>query len=202
MTTPPPAKKSQSPILLIIVFICGLVAGVALTIYKIGPPAATQTAGGEAGTQISKEHAAAIAHLEGEVTKNPDDYQSWIKLGHQYFDTDQPEKAIQAYTRSLALHPGDANLLTDLGVMYRNTGEKDKAIESFDKARGLDARHEPSRLNKGIVLLFDMNDPTGAIASWEELLRLNPEAKMTDGTSVREFIEQLKKELAKQQDKK
>jgi tetratricopeptide (TPR) repeat protein len=86
--------------------------------------------------------------------------------------------------------------------MYRNTGQKDKAIESFDKARELDARHEPSRLNKGIVLLFDMNDPAGAIASWEELLRLNPEAKMTDGTSVREFIEQLKKELAKQQDKK
>ncbi len=202
MTTPPPAKKSQSPILLIIVFICGLVAGVALTIYKIGPPTAPQTTGGEAGTQISKEHAEAIVHLESEVTKNPDDYQSWIKLGHQYFDTDQAEKAIQAYTRSLALHPGDANLLTDLGVMYRNTGQKDKAIESFDKARELDARHEPSRLNKGIVLLFDMNDPAGAIASWEELLRLNPEAKMTDGTSVREFIEQLKKELAKQQDKK
>lgn len=202
MTTPPSTKKSQSPILLIIVFICGLVAGIALTVYKLGPPAATQTAGGESGTQLSKEHAEAIAHLESEVTKNPDDYQSWIKLGHQYFDTDQPEKAIQAYTRSLALHPGDANLLTDLGVMYRNTGQKDKAIESFDKARELDPKHEPSRLNKGIVLLFDMNDPTGAIASWEELLRLNPEAKMTDGTNVREFIEQLKKELAKQQDKK
>ena len=107
--------------------------------------------------------------------------------------TDQPDKAIEAYTRSLALHPGDANLLTDLGVMYRNTGQKEKAIESFDKARELDPKHEPSRLNKGIVLLFDMNDPTGAIASWEELLRLNPEAKMTDGTSVREFIEQTQK---------
>ena len=116
--------------------------------------------------------------------------------------TDQPDKAIEAYTRSLALHPGDANLMTDLGVMYRNTGQKDKAIESFDKARQLDPKHEPSRLNKGIVLLFDMNDPAGAIASWEELLRINPEAKMTDGTSVREFIAQLKKELAKPQDKK
>ena len=209
MSKPSPVKKNQSPILLIIVFICGLVAGVALTIYKIGPPAATPTptptsttTDGQAGTQIAKEHAEAIAQLENEVTKNPDDYQSWTKLGHQYFDTDQPDKAIQAYTRSLALHPGDANLLTDLGVMYRNTGKKDKAIESFDKARELDPKHEPSRLNKGIVQLFDMNDPTGAIASWEELLRINPEAKMTDGTSVREFIEQLKKELAKPQDKK
>ena len=202
MTKPPPAKKSQSPILLIIVFICGLAAGVALTIYKLGPPAATPTAGGQTGTQVPKEHAEAIAQLEIEVTKNPDDYQSWIKLGHQYFDTDQPDKAIEAYNRSLAIHPGDANLMTDLGVMYRNTGQKEKAIESFDRARELDPKHEPSRLNKGIVLLFDLNDPAGAIASWEELLRLNPEAKMTDGTSVREFIAQLKKELAKPQDKK
>jgi hypothetical protein len=62
----------------------------------------------------------------------------------------------------------------------------------------MDPKHEPSRLNKGIVLLFDMNDPSGAIASWEELLRLNPEAKMTDGSSVREFVAHIKDEVAKQ----
>lgn len=202
MTTAAPAGKSRSPILLIVVFICGFLAGVAFTVYKMGSTTPMQSAGNQSGKQISEEEAGAIAHLEKETLDHPEDYQSWIKLGHLYFDTDQPEKAIAAYNRSLALHPGDANLLTDLGVMYRNTGQQDKAIESFDKARETDPRHEPSRLNKGIVLLFDMNDPDGAIASWEELLRLNPEAKMTDGTAVRDFIEQIKKELAKQQGKK
>ncbi len=201
MTTPVPAKKNPSPILLIIIFICGFLAGVAFTVYKTGGKAAPSTAGTGGEEQIPKETAEAISQLEKATLDRPDDYQGWIKLGHLYFDTDQAEKAIAAYTRSLQLHPGDANLLTDLGVMYRNTGENEKAIESFDKAREIDARHEPSRLNKGIVLLFDMNDTAGAIASWEELLRLNPEAKMSDGTAVSEFIGQIKKELAAQQEK-
>jgi cytochrome c-type biogenesis protein CcmH/NrfG len=162
------------------------------------PPTST---GEQTAQQVPQEQAAAIAQLESAVTGQPNDYQAWIKLGHLYFDTHQPEKAIQAYTRSIALHPPDANLLTDLGVMYRNTGQKEKAIESFDKARQLDPQHEPSRLNKGIVQLFDLNDPQGAIASWEELLRLNPEAKMTDGSSVRQFIDGVQKELANQKDK-
>jgi cytochrome c-type biogenesis protein CcmH/NrfG len=197
MKNPAPAKKSQSPLILIVVFICGFLAGVAFTVYKTGGTKATPpTATGEE-KQISKEAAEAIEQLKQVVADHPDDYQSWIKLGHHYFDTDQPEKAIEAYTRSLALHPGDADLLTDLGVMYRNTRQQDKAIESFDKARELDARHEPSRLNKGIVLLFDMNDANGAIASWEELLRINPEAKMTDGNRIRDLVDQIKKELAK-----
>ena len=202
MSAPAPVKKSQSPILLIIVFVCGFLAGVAFAVYKLGPtattPTPTPTADSQKEKQISKEQANAIANHEKETLDHPDDYQAWIKLGHLYFDTDQPEKAIAAYNRSLALHPGDANLLTDLGVMYRNTGDKTKAVESFDKAREIDAKHEPSRMNKGIVLLFDMNDPAGAIASWEELLQLNPEAKMTDGTQVREFVEQIKKELQKE----
>lgn len=209
MTTPQPAAKNRTPILLLIaIFIAGFLVGVAFTAYRMSgtgmsgtaaPPATTT--GDQAAPQIPKEQADAIAQLESAVTSQPNDYQSWIRLGHLYFDTHQPDKAIQAYTRSIELHPPDANLLTDLGVMYRNTGQKEKAIESFDRARQLDPRHEPSRLNKGIVLLFDFNDPQAAIASWEELLRINPEAKMTDGTGVRQFIDQLQQDLAKQKDK-
>lgn len=201
MATSQPASKGSSPILFLVVFIAGFLAGVGFAAYKMrpaaGPSAPAQENARQNDQQIPKETAAAIAQLEDMVTRDPKDYQSWIKLGHHYYDTDQPEKAIQAYTQSLTLHSGDANLLTDLGVMYRATGQKEKAIESFDKARAMDPKHEPSRLNKGIVMLFDLNDPAGAIASWEELLRLNPEAKMTDGSSVREFVGHIKDELAK-----
>lgn len=202
MTTSHKAQKGSPAILFLVVFIAGFLAGVGFAVYKMGPaagpPAAAQESAGQNGQQIPKETAAAIAQLEELVTRDPKDYQSWIKLGHHYFDTDQPEKAIKAYNQSLTLHSGDANLLTDLGVMYRTTGQHDKAVASFDKAREMDPQHQPSRLNKGIVLLFDLNDPAGAVASWEELLRLNPEAKMTDGSSVREFVTHIKDELAKQ----
>ncbi len=202
MTTSQSVSKGSPVVLFLVVFIAGFLSGVGFAVYKMGPAAEpsapAQQNARENDQQIPKETAAAIAQLEELVTKDPKDYQSWIKLGHHYFDTDQPEKAIQAYNQSLALHTGDANLLTDLGVMYRASGQKEKAIESFDKARAMDPQHQPARLNKGIVLLFDLNDPAGAVASWEELLQLNPEAKMTDGSSVREFVTHIKDELAKQ----
>ena len=111
------------------------------------------------------------------MTPHPENFENWIRLGHLYYDADQPEKAIAAYTKSLELHSGDANLLTDLGVMYRRTKQPEKAIEFFDQAIKKDPSHLPSRFNKGIVLMYDLNDPTGAIAAWDELLAIDPEAK-------------------------
>jgi len=81
--------------------------------------------------------------------------------------------------------------------MYRRTDRPEKAIEAFDKAIAMDPTHEISRLNKGIVLMYDRNDPDGAIESWENLLKINPNATTGNGDSVREFVDQVKKELNK-----
>jgi cytochrome c-type biogenesis protein CcmH/NrfG len=139
-----------------------------------------------------EEVSQALINLEAEVTAHPDNYQAWIRLGHLYFDTDQPEKAIEAYNRSLELHPGSADLLTDLGVMYRRVGQAEKAVEIFDLAIEKDPSHLPSRFNKGIVLFYDLNDSQGAINSWEALLKIDPEAKAGNGRSVRDFVDSLK----------
>ena len=94
----------------------------------------------------------------------------------------------------MELHTGDANLLTDLGVMYRSIGQPKKALEYFDRAIALDPTHQPSRLNKGIVLMYDLHSPDKAIATWEELLRIDPEARTAGGDSVRDLIKEVKNE--------
>jgi len=78
--------------------------------------------------------------------------------------------------------------------MYRRSGKPQDAIQAFDKAIEIDPKHEPSRLNKGIVLLHDMQDFDGAIAAWEELLAVNPIAMAPTGRSVDEMIQQIKKQ--------
>ncbi|MCD6582416.1 MAG: hypothetical protein J7K90_11495, partial [Desulfuromusa sp.] len=35
--------------------------------------------------------------LEGIVAREPDNRNAWIRLGHNFFDSDQPMKAIEAY---------------------------------------------------------------------------------------------------------
>ena len=198
-----PAQHNNKNQLIIycIIFLAGFLSGVAFSVYKgnISVPGQDPSGSGQAQKQ-AQDHSAemrqAILSLEAEVTANPQNYQAWTRLGNLYYDTEQPDKAIAAYNKSLELHKGDANIMTDLGVMYRLANQPQKAIEQFDRAMRENPTHLPSRYNKGIVLMYDLANPQGAIASWEEMLKIDPEAKAGTGESIRDMIDKLKKEQA------
>ncbi len=124
---------------------------------------------------------------------NPTNIDAWTQLGNVYFDTQNFAKAIRAYEKSLELSPDNPNVLTDLGVMYRRNGQPGKAVEAFDRAMAIAPNHEQSRLNKGIVLRYDMNDREGAVKAWQEVLRINPSAVTPNGQPVSEAIKDLPK---------
>ena len=102
-------------------------------------------------------------------------------------------KAINAYTKSLELAPGNPDVLTDLGVMYRRNGQSDQAIASFDQAIKAAPYHEQSRFNKGVVLMFDKHDQAGALKVWEELLAINPNVTAPNGQPLADFMVELQK---------
>jgi tetratricopeptide (TPR) repeat protein len=192
-------KQNNIPFLgYLIVFIIGFVCGVAFAVYKLdsGSPA---TSTGQATEQINAQTASAIENLEAEITGNPENFKAWVELGHRYYDSGQYDKAIVAYTTSLKYHSGDANLLTDLGTMYRRTKQPEKALEWYTKAKAMDPGHLPSRLNEGIVQYYDLGDTAGAIQSWEELLAIDPEARSQNGEKIRDFVDRIKEDFAKQQ---
>jgi cytochrome c-type biogenesis protein CcmH/NrfG len=150
------------------------------------PPEGTRSAG------PTREQMNKILELEKEVAVQPNNVGAWTELGHYYFDTDQSEKAIGAYNRSLELNPKNADVWTDLGVMYRRTGKPLEAIAAFDKAIEIDPRHEISQFNKGVVLMGDLDNVEGAINAWEQLLKVNPEAKSPGGESMKAMIEKVR----------
>jgi cytochrome c-type biogenesis protein CcmH/NrfG len=178
----------------ILIFLLGFVAGVAFTVYKSSslPKMVAETAAPPHDEELHQ----AIIKLEAETAAKPDDHQGWARLGNLYFDIDQPQKAIAAYEKSLALNPGDANVLTDLGVMYRKIKEPRRAIASFEKAMEKDPQHLPSRYNKGIVLMSDLGDTEGAIASWETMLKIDPQATNGSGMAISELINKVRQEAA------
>ena len=47
-------------------------------------------------------------------------------------------------------------------------------------------------MNKGIVLLHDLNDENDAVQAWEELLEINPIAVFGNGQSVDEVVQHYK----------
>ncbi|MFH1983356.1 MAG: tetratricopeptide repeat protein [Pseudomonadota bacterium] len=182
-----------------ITLVVGFLMGVVVTVYKsrselpvLSAPPQSQSPPPQAGKQgPSVETAARIFELERLTNQNPNDAEAWTQLGNLYFDSENHEKAIEAYQKSLAMKPNDANVLTDMGVMYRRSGKPDEAIKAFDKAIAVDPRHEVARFNKGIVLMHDLNDIAGAVRSWEELVAVNPSAKSPNGQLVSELIERM-----------
>lgn len=203
-------KMVKQETVLIVVFIAlviGFILGVVFAVYKLdsspGSPQQTtaDTTQAHDHGSMSQEQVQLLHTLEANLKADPKNIQSWIQLGHLYFDAGDAEKAISAYNESLKLHEGDANLRTDLGVMYRRTRQFEKALEMFDKAISTDPSHEPSRLNKGIVLMFDLGKNKEAIQTWEALLAVNPNAKVANGESVAEFIKHVQKDLAARKSK-
>ena len=171
----------------------GFFGGVVFAVFKSDSPAPAPSAPVQMGTQ-SPAGSDRIAALKSQVEANPGNAGAWTELGNAYFDSDQFEASIDAYRKSLELNPNNANVWTDMGVMYRRSGQPQEAIKAFDQAIAVDPKHEISRMNKGIVLLHDLNDADGAIKAWEGLLAVNPIAVAPNGISIDQMVTQLKKQ--------
>lgn len=191
-------KKESLFYALIIGLVAGFLGGVLFSSFKLGPetasnPPAVTSAGAPA--QMENQSREAINNLEAEITANPDNVEAWTRLGHLYYDTGQVTSAIKAYERSLELQPGNADVWTDLGVMHRRNKQPEKAIEAFEHAYSIQPNHTTSRINKGIVLLYDLNKPEETIAVWEELLTMNPKALMPNNTPLQDAINEIKEQI-------
>lgn len=185
--------KSENVIWFVVAaLLAGFVGGVAFGIYKSGGVAVSGQPGAPAAMDETRQQA--IDSLKAQTQKNPDDVQAWIQLGHNYFDANLPNDAIAAYEKALAIQPNNADVWTDLGVMYRRSGRPEKAVEAFDRAMAIDPKHEISRFNKGIVLFHDLKDEKGALAAWEALLAINPEASSPSGQSVKDLVAHIKEQ--------
>ena len=189
-------KNSTALLIALITLGVGFLGGVVFSAYKSGsgvplPQTAPQQQASKE-QQITEDQAKNILALEKEVAADPNNTDTWTRLGNLYFDTDNFESAIRAYEKSLSQNPNNANVQTDLGVMYRRNGQPKKAVEAFDRAIKIDPKHEVSRFNKGIVLLHDLNDKEGALKAWEELIAVNPAAMTPSGQPLKDLLKRFK----------
>jgi cytochrome c-type biogenesis protein CcmH/NrfG len=139
----------------------------------------------------SAEIQARIARIEAAVLTDPKNHDAWAALGNEYFDSHQPQKAVTAYARALALKPNDPNVLTDQGVMYRELGQFDKAIANFQQANKLDPNHLQSLINIGVVYSSNLDKPAEAAKAWNKIIALAPNSEQA--AQARQMLSQLKK---------
>ena len=197
MNTAQYVRKETFYMVTLLALAVGFFGGVVFAVFKSDSGAPVPSAPAQMGTPASPG-TDRIAALERQAQANPGSANAWTELGNAYFDSDQFEDSIRAYKKSLELDPGNPNVWTDMGVMYRRSGKPEEAIKAFNQAIAADPKHEVSRMNKGIVLLHDLNDFNGAIQAWEGLLEINPIAMAPNGISIDQMVTQLKKQQAGQ----
>ena len=127
------------------------------------------------------------------VAREPKNLDAWKQLGNDYFDTHQPQKAVDAYAKALELEPKNADVLTDQGIMYRQLMDYDKAIANFEKASKLDPKHVQSLFNMGIVYSQDLKQNEKAIKAWNRVIEIAPTSQQA--TQARAGIDELNSHL-------
>lgn len=168
----------------LIALLIGYFLGSIITGLKSGSPGTLQNPAMNAPIQDS----ARMFALEQQLKSNPNNASAWLELGNRYFDAHKYQDSIRAYTQYLSINPNNANVLTDLGIMYRRAGNPTEAIASFEKAMEVDPRHEQSRYNKGLVLFEDMGFQDEAVKAWEELSKINPNFRTSDGSTITDLL--------------
>ena len=175
-----------------------LFRGSASSAAQAAPAAVTQQDSTfQRGQQADAQAALAqtAAPLLEAVNKNPNDFDSLVKLGNVYYDGQQYPSAIQYYEKALAIHPENPDVRTDMGTAYWYTGKADKAIEEMETSLKYQAGHPQSLFNLGWVRWQGKGDAKGAVDAWEKLLKANPSYPQKE--QVEQYIAKAKEHAAR-----
>lgn len=173
-----------------VALIVGILVGV-LVASRVQSPSSTAGSSAPPSAPVpAVNYQQQISMLEGIVAKDPGNRNAWVQLGHNYFDSQQPMKAVEAYGKALELDGNDPDVLTDQGVMFRQLGWYDRAIENFNRASQIAPDHAQSLFNLGIVYRYDLKDLEKARKAWERYLAISPSGPGAD--KIRSELEFLK----------
>lgn len=166
--------KQESLLIAVVALIVGLLGG--YLVFSISTAGKSQQAATPipSGAGAPTDYTQRIAQAEKIVAQDPKNLNAWISLGNDYFDTEQSQKSINAYSKALEINPNNPNVLTDQGVMFRKVGWYDKAIANFEKANQLDSSHVQSLYNAGLVYAVDLKQPEKAALYWNKYLEIDP----------------------------
>jgi len=158
--------------------IAGLTLATAMTYLAIGTPAALDTAQRE----MPKTLEDAIAKLESELQRDPNQIEGWRLLGRAYIAQGDSAKAADALSHALKLSPDDPDLLAETAEMRAlATPERRfdaEGVAMLRHAIELQPMHQRSRWFLGIAQR-QASQPAEAARTWEPLLAVVDAAAAT-----------------------
>jgi tetratricopeptide repeat protein len=141
-----------------------------------GAPASGGGMGAGAGAgapQMPTQIVQMVKAYKAAIAKNPKDLEAITGLANLEFDSGQWEKAIDYYTRALAIDPGNADVRVDRAIAYHSSGQNDLAKKELLRVTRERPSHRNAWLNLGVVMR-ETGDLQGAVTAWERYLEIDP----------------------------
>jgi cytochrome c-type biogenesis protein CcmH/NrfG len=135
------------------------------------------------------------ATMEARLSQNPRDLEALVGLGRIYLQMGQLPKAIELYKRALDIDANNVSALSGMAMILAQAGHSDQALILFDRALAINPQVPMALLFKGRILYEEKKDYAGAIANWEQFLRVMPQGGPAD--VVRGWIEEARREVRK-----
>ncbi len=127
---------------------------------------------------------APLASSSVEVADAGRDARSSLALGREWLRKKEYDKAIQEYSKVIALDPTSKEAYCNRGIARDFVGDHNGAINDFDEAIRLDPKEAEFYVKRGSSYLLNKEDYTAAIRDFDEAIRLKPtwaEAHMSRG---------------------
>ncbi len=96
-------------------------------------------------------------------------------LGSANFGQEKYQAAVENILAGLAIKPNDPEALFDLGNSYYKLNRLPEAISQYDKAVAGNQKFWPAINNIGLIK-YEQGDIAGAIASWQNALKIDKQA--------------------------
>jgi tetratricopeptide (TPR) repeat protein len=156
-------------------------------VAEVAAPPAAEVPAPPAVPPVDETRAADL-HQAAELA--PADVQVRIDLGNLYFYAQRFEEAVPWYEAVLALEPEAVDVSTDLALAYYYLEDTDRALAQFDRSLEIDPAHPKTFLSIGMVRAFGNRDLDGAMAAWEEVVRVAPGS--SEALAATEALESLR----------
>lgn len=128
------------------------------------------------------------APLLAKLKNDPNNSALLAQVGGIYHATHQFKEAASYYGKAVQLDPKNVSLHSKLASSLFRSGDVDGAIQELDTALRQDPKDANSLFNLGMIRLQGKNDPKGALAAWQKLLKTNPDLSPDRKAEVEKLV--------------
>jgi cytochrome c-type biogenesis protein CcmH/NrfG len=143
---------------------------------QVATTAGAKPAGHHPGLEDMRQMAdKQAAPLLEKLKSNPNDSSLLVKVAAIYHTTHRFKEAAVYYNRALDSDPKNVAVRTKLASSLYRDGDIDGAIAQLNRALKDQPADANAQFDLGMIKLQGKGDPKGALATWQRLLKTNPQ---------------------------